>query len=388
MALLLLLTAVSCKGGSLLSGVSVEPSIISPDGDGRDDVAVVRYQIGAEADISIYLLDEQGTRHVYRQGLMRAPLAGGYQTGFTGVVDNQVLPDGDYTLVVEAADRAGRRAQASFPLRIEGADITPPEVDGLAVNPNVFTPNRDGYGDRIEIRARINKPARVKAYLQRLDGDETYPVPPVQELEEPGLVTWDYDAGVDFEVPPPPNGDYRLVVEATDQTGNVVSATTSLTIEDGGVPRANILECDLEPQVVPLGGVLEFSAVVKNEGAVPIRTTGPSSGTLYDSTQTMYALDHPETPGAFRLGLNYETNPGRAYPWRWQLGSPETLEARTMNDGSTQYFLPPGETVTVEGRVRLVHGLTKDRVRFVIGLQHEDVRLVDFCDDVLITIGE
>lgn len=386
LGVLLGLMAVSCKGGPLLAEVSVQPATISPNGDGRDDVAVVRYTVGGEVEVSIYLLDGQGGRHVYREGLLRSPLAGGYETGFNGVIQNRVLSDGDYTLVVEARARDGRTAEARFPLHIRDGDLEPLQISGLAVNPDVFTPNQDGYQDRVQIRARVNKPARVKAYLRGPQG-ATYPIPETQELPEPGLATWDYDAGIDFEVPPPPNGDYRVVVEATDRAGNVVTESLPLSIEDGGIPRANILDCDLEPQIVPLDGVLDFSALVRNEGTVGLRTTGPPSGTLYRSDQTMYAFE-PETPGAFRLGLNYETNPGRPFPWRWQLGASHSLVARPMSDGTTQYYLPPGETVRVQGRVQIVHSLARDRVRFTIGLQHEDVRLVDFCDDVLITVGE
>lgn len=383
---LLLLTAVSCKGGPLLSGVRVHPTTITPNGDGQDDVALIHYTVGRPAHVSIYLVDEQGQRLDYRRDLRRAPLEGGYQTGFDGVIQGRVLPDGQYRLVVEARGETGEVEQRSATLTIRDADLEPLVISDLFVAPQTFTPNQDGYDDRVHVRLRVNKPARVRLYLQAQDG-AVYAIPPVQETDRPGVLLWDYDAGIDFEVPPPPDGDYQLVAEAVDPSGNLASAQAQLAIRDGGIPRAEILECRLERQVVPLGEVLEFRARVSNTGSVPIRTTGPPSGTLYASTETIYALGFPETPGAFRLGLNFDTNPGRPYPWRWQLGMPEQLSPRTQR-GELQHYLPPGESLEVLGRVRLVEPLFRDRVYFQIGLMHEEVRLVDFCDQVQVTIGE
>jgi len=388
----------ACGVRPLLYGVSVQPEVITPNADGFEDVTRIAYGLSRSADLSIYLMDESGERYYFRQDRRRS--AGDYQVDFGGVVGGSMLPDGRYTWVVEAAEDDGATTRAEGSLVIQDADTERPELRGFSVFPQAFTPNQDGKHDRVTINYSLTKEADVSVYLLGPDGQK-YPVAERErdvEPGEPGFHTYDYEGGVDLGADPPPDGDYIVRAEAVDRVGNRTVLTSTLTIQDGGRPRADIVNADVEfsnpetgDKVVPLGGTLAFTLTVENTGLVPIRTTPPDSGTHYRSDQNFNTLGAYQSPGAWRVGIDYEGNPSYAYPYRWGLGHMEDLESRVI-DGQTFYYLMPGQRVVVTGTIEIVEvpAASKDLVNFWAGLIHEEVRIDpfnDFVDPQQIAIG-
>jgi hypothetical protein len=380
---------VACTGGALLYDATVYPSVITPNADGVDDVARIAYKLSTNADLSIYLVDAQGEKHYFRQDRRRS--AGAYQVDFSGVVGGRMLPDGDYTWMIEATTDDGTTATAQGTLGIRDADTLLPELHGFSVYPPVFTPNQDGKNDRVTINYYLNKPADVAVYLLGPEGAK-YPiaekergVPPGQ----PGMHTYDYEGGVDLGADPPPDGDYVVRAEAVDRVGNRTVVTSTLTIQDGGQPRADIVQAHVDfynpatgDKVVPLGGTLAFTLTVENFGQVPVRTTGPDSGTHYRSDENFNTTGFYQSPGAWRVGIDYEGNPSYAYPYRWALGRLDQLEKREI-EGQTFYYLLPGERVVVTGSIQIVDvPANRDLVYFWAGLIHEEVRIDTFNDHV------
>jgi hypothetical protein len=395
---LLALVVPACSVRPLLYEVSVQPEVITPNADGMEDVTRIAYKLSRSADLSIYLVDEAGERHYFRQNRRRS--AGDYRVDFGGVVDGSMLPDGRYTWVVEANSDDGASTRAEGPLIIQDADTQRPELRGFSIYPQVFTPNQDGKHDRVAINYYLSKEADVSVYLIGAD-DQKYPVAEKeQEVEpgEPGFHTYDYEGGVDLGADPPPDGDYIVRAEAVDRVGNRTVVTRTLTIQDGGRPRADIVNADVEfynpetgDKVVPLGSTLAFTLTVENTGLVPIRTTGPDSGTHYRSDQNFNTLSAYQSPGAWRVGIDYEGNPSYAYPYRWGLGQLDDLESRVI-DGQTFYYLMPGQRVIVTGTIQIVEvpAASKDVVDFWAGLIHEEVSIDtfnDFVDPQQIAIG-
>jgi hypothetical protein len=189
---------------------------------------------------------------------------------------------------------------------------------------------------------------------------------------------------VDRGADPPPDGTYWVVADAEDAVGNHVTVTSTLTIREGGVPRADIVQARVEfwPKIVPLGGTLYFTATVENFGKVPIRTSGPPPGTPYRSDQNFNTLGHYEEPGAWRLGIDFETNStGRPYPYRWAIGSDEDLDIRIV-DGREWRYLLPGHRAVVTGSITIVDPPPRNPIYFWAGLIHEDVRIDAFNDHV------
>lgn len=396
LALLLVLLIVigalgtGCRQRPLVEGMVIRPATISPNADGQEDVAEIKYTITRQADVSIYLLDAEGKRHDFRVNKRRSK---GERTAyFGGVIDNRLLPDGTYTAVIEATDERGRTARAEAPITLIDGDREELRIEGLSIWPNKFTPNRDGITDRVTIGYNLSKEAtRVEVYLLDADGRK-YPVAEdrIREMGAPGVHEHDYDGGIDLGATPPKDGEYTVMVEAEDAVGNREWVSGTLTIEGGGVPRVSIVNraAEIEPSVVPLGETLAFTVTVKNEGTVPVRTKGPESGTEYSSLENYNTLGEFEEPGLFRIGLDFEGNSaGRSYPYRWQLGTDEELTTIDTEIGPQKYLMP-GQTVTVTGRLRIMEKTYTTDPYFWVGLLHEHVVIVqDRVDPIQVSIG-
>ena len=394
------LVLIGCQSRPALSRVTVAPATISPNADGRDDLANIQYTIGQTSLLTTAFTGSDGQEHVWRKDERRSP--GDYSALFNGIVDGRMLPDDTYTWRLQATPtEGGPPSEISGQLVIQGADTTRPDITEFTVFPNEFTPNQDGINDRITVSYVLAKPATVRVYLADNQGNfvvsllekKKGPVEP----GEPGRHQYDYDAGVDADAPPPPDGTYKVVVEARDTLGNVVVERQPLTIKEGGVPRATIMDSQIEPRVIPLGGTVNITATVKNIGTVPLRTQGPPPGTVYDSRQSYNTLLLPQSSGAFRLGAAFDANPTDLdYPYRWELGDPSKLERRNVDgrtllcppgegndrcpleerviNDKTYTYLLPGQAVQITGGIRVTDKPLRRQPSFYLGLIQEDVR--------------
>lgn len=393
-ALLVLIVAAGCGTQPLLTNVEVRPDVLTPNGDSKDDVAQVKYSLSANASVTITLMGADGKVYALRSNQPRS--AGDYELLFGGVVSGTVLSNGSYTLRVEAKPADGGEAAAiTKSVTIKDSDTTLPDIQNFTVYPDSFTPNRDGINDRVTISYNLTKKADVFVYLLGADGRK-WPIAerPDNAVKpgEPGVHTYDYEGGVDRGAPPPPDGTYQVIAEATDAAGNKITKSATLTIAEGGVPRAEIVgaTASFAPTSVPLGSTLNFTATVANIGTVPVRTKGPWSGALYTSLENFNTLGQYEEPGVFRIGVDFEGNSaGREYPYRWGLGNESDLTVRTIN-GQRYYYLMPNQRVVIAGQIKIVdktqfHPLTPF---FWAGLLHEQVRKVnDRIAPTRITIG-
>ena len=402
--ILIFVLLTACAGDALLYDVTLTPDAIAPHPGSENIATTLHYALARDATVSIYLLDARGARHNFRDDQIR--VAGEYDATFTGAINNRVLPDGAYTLVIEAKDAAGQIAKNEKRLTITGADSTPPELQGFSVFPDAFTPNQDGIADRVIIRYWLTKPAKLDVYLT--DGKNRYEVAEKKTtlnikdgMSQPGAHEYDYDGGIDLLATPPPNGTYTVVAEAVDAIGNRTRAEKSLTIKESGIPRATISNSGVEwsPKglpslkiepiaiLVPLGDTLTFTVTVQNVGPVPLRTIGPEPGTLYTTSENFNTKKFYEQPGVWRVGLDSEGNSaGRAYPYRWQIGSTKEL-TRVVMDGKEYFYLMPGQRVTVSGTLRIVDKPPRVNVYYWVGLIQEDVRIVeDRVEPKLVTV--
>lgn len=393
-----LLLLPACGFRPLLYDVEVSPQHITPNADGLVDVTRISYELSRSANLSIYFVDEEGNRHYFRDSRRRS--AGDYRVDFGGVVSGSMLPDGAYTWVVEAEADNGETLREEGRLTIAEADTEKPRLENFTVYPQRFTPNQDGIDDRVDINYYLTKQAEVDLFLIAPGGETRYPIAEVErdiKPGEPGFHTYDYEGGVDLKAEPPPDGTYIVYAEAKDRVGNQTIVTSTLTITQGGVPRADIVQGNVDfynPQtgdkVVMVGESLAFTLTVENFGSVPIRTTGPSSGEPYRSDENFNAKGFRESSGAWRIGIDYDGNPSYAYPYRWAVGHWDQLEKRIIN-GNTEYYLMPGQRAVVTGSIQIMEApLDQDRITFWAGLIHEHVRIEvanDHVDPQEIVIG-
>lgn len=402
---LLLAALMACSSGTLLENVSLEPNAISPHAGSAKAATTIRYTLGRPATVSIYVVDAQGVSHEFRKDQPRP--AGTYDALFGGAINDRVLADGKYSVVVEARDSSGQLAKSESALTITGADSTPPELQNFTVFPDLFTPNQDGIDDRVTIRYWLTKPAKVDVYLS--DGKNRFEVAEKKTtlcVKDDnfcaGAHEYDYDGGIDLLATPPPDGTYDVIANAVDAVGNRTSVTKKLTIKDGGIPRATISNSGVEwapvavpfsrleqgALLVPLGGTLIFTVTVENVGPVPIRTSGPEPGTVYTTSDNFNSKQAFEQPGVWRVGLDSEGNSvGRSYPFRWQMGSGKELKHVVLN-GKEYLYLMPSQRVTVSGSVRIVDKPPRVNVYYWVGLIQEDVRIVeDHVEPRQVTVG-
>src|SRR5690606_31520596 len=135
---------------------------------------------------------------------------------------------------------------------------------------------------------------------------------------------------------PPDDGTYRVVAVARDAVGQEVRQVSELTIENGGKPLGQIVQQPSGADVVfvpepwdeahaagepvalpddpedanvmaitmPVDDMIIFRLTVENYSRVPMRTTGPAPGHVYNSfderASTIGAYD---SSGAWRVGV-------------------------------------------------------------------------------------
>jgi hypothetical protein len=399
--------------GPPLTEATFSHTALSPNADGDDDVTHVSYHLRRAANISIYFLDSQDRRFDFRTDNARE--AGEHAVDFSGVVEPfdapsaaepqacasagqnlgellpaggalegevlaRVLPDGEYEWVIEARDAEGQTNSIRGPLSITGADTTLPQLR-LTVSPPVFTPNQDGLGDRVTINVWLNKEVDPDGLRLSLLGPEGLELPIAEQptdkpYGECGLHAFDYDAGIDLDLQPPPDGAYLVRAVAEDRLGQKVQTQGELSIANGGLPRAEILfgAVDWSSSTVVLGNTLYFTLTVNNYGTAPIRTSGPWSGAVYDSmATTANTLGEYEESGAWRVGIMCQSCKSD-YPWRWALGTPDNLTLIPDEAGNDQYYLLPGQRVTVSGGIVLDEVIPSLNPQyFWAGLIHEFV---------------
>jgi hypothetical protein len=385
----------------LLRDVSVSPALITPNADGREDLARITYTLTRNAYVSIRFVGSDGARYDFRREQLRAlnrphrlSAAEPYQVLFSGVVEGfdrpdervsgkvvaRVLPDGDYTWFISATDEMSVTETVSGTLQVREADTTLPELRNFTVSPQVFTPNQDGIDDHVFVNYVLTKQAEsVQVYLLGPNGAR-YAIAERQRDVEPGAPgrhDYDYDGGINAGAQPPPDGVYELFAEAQDRIGQRVVVASELTIRDSGLPRADIIatqpdghSVEWSAASVMIGHTLYFTLTVENYGSAPIRTTGPAPGTCYDSDRNYNHFGYAPESGAWRVGIDFDTSE-RNYPFRWAVGA----QGQDLIQIGEHWYLPPGKRATVSGCIRVVDVPTRNPQEWWAGLIHEDVEI-------------
>lgn len=358
-----LVASAACQKPPLLSQVVLSGDVITPNGDGTADSALLSYTLSDSALVTIVLTDAQGTQYDFRRGESRP--AGQYSARFDGrytpkedSVERRVMPNGKYRYTV-FAESGSQNVQASGEVEIRDADTKLPRVTDVAVLPGRISPNGDAVDDEAIISYGLSKAALTTLLVTDAKGMNYLLDAEKQRSAALHSHRWNGTAGDRLL----PDGTYTLHIMARDQAGNVTDSTIPVTIEGGGRPRLEILSAQLDPSAVTVGGTLNVRIVVKNTGNTVLKSLGPPPNTPYDTVENFLRfrdqdgnLLYYERPGYWRVGVAWE-QADRPYPVRWGWGNEP---------------LAPGQEATITGTIRVLIPQTRE-VQFWTNVIQEGV---------------
>ena len=405
-ALLTLVMLSACGQKPLLENVSVVPEAITPNADGQTDLTRITFTLNRNATVSITLLDAAGQTYIFRAPRPLSLNDKPYTVYFGGVVDGfvipdegaydftivkRMLPDGVYTWEIKAEADDGEVAVVNGTLTIQEADTALPGIRGFSVSPKTFSPNQDGIDDRVRINLTLDKDVEdLRVYLEGSDGTP-HAIPEdeqVTELNAKGWHTYDYDGGIDVGSEPPADGVYTVYAEAQDKMGQHVIVEETLEIVNAGLPRAYILNGEVEYSATSLviSETLCFTLTVENDSTTYLRTTGPWPNTTYRSDQNFNTLGYSEESGVFRIAMDFDTSL-RNYPFRWGIGQPG-IDLVQIGEN---WYLPPNARSQVTACVQVIEVPVRNPLYYWMGLIHEDVAIANVnnrVDPNFVTIWE
>jgi hypothetical protein len=412
----------------LIVSAGFDRDVMTPNADGDNDIATFSYTLSRTGMMDMVLIGEDGTEFYFREQQPRSD--DDYSVLFSGVVDGYILddeeihgaverrliPNGQYTWQLTVVTDSGETMTETGALVVEDGDSPLPLMSIFTISPSTFAPNQDGIDDRVEINVYLEKDVdSLDVFLLGLN-DVHIPISArVEERDygEAGRHRYDYEGGIDLGADPPPDGTYTVVALAQDAVGQRIRQEAELTIEIGGKPYAEIapqavgvdVVFDVQPYLddmlttreqagklvtlpddpealaysqqitIPLGDMLVFMLTVENYGDVPIRTTGPAPGTVYQQEQQAATLGWFDESGAWRVGIQCATSQ-TSYPYRWAVGDAEDLvEVYDEATGNTYQYLPAGQRVIVWGAIRLNEIEARNPQNCWAGLIHEDVEV-------------
>ncbi len=150
-------------GGSGMSvditDLGIAPAVITPNGDGKADRALISFVLSAAGHIFVRVEDAAGA--VVAVPIDDRELQAGYsEVSWDGSgADGSALPDGSYTVVVTGGP-PDAMVSRSAPIVVDRA------LGSLSVSPSRFSPNGDGRLDRLLIDFGLARSADVQVTLR------------------------------------------------------------------------------------------------------------------------------------------------------------------------------------------------------------------------------
>ena len=207
-----------------ITGTAANPETISPNGDGIADFTTLTYTTTAQALVTVTVLDAGGSSVAVLQNATDEPPG-----AHTLTWDGSGLPDGSYSVRIDATDSAGKAVSATV------AVVVSRTLGAASVAPAVFSPNGDGRNDSLIVRFDLGTPADVRVRVLR---DGAWVATPFsgQLAAGPQVVRWDGSKRFGKLL----DGAYTAVVEAT--SGGATSAASLPFASDTRAPVVRILK--------------------------------------------------------------------------------------------------------------------------------------------------
>jgi N-acetylmuramoyl-L-alanine amidase len=131
------------------------PALITPNGDGKSDSTLVRYQVREPAIVTGTLVDQFGTpiTTLFVESKTKGSYA--FRWDATGIAD------GRYGIVLSARNAIGIETTATLAVVVDRTTA------GFQASPQVFSPNNDGRLDTTRFSFTLDKPARATLTIRR-----------------------------------------------------------------------------------------------------------------------------------------------------------------------------------------------------------------------------
>ena len=180
----------------LLSGLALDPPVVSPDGDGIADFTTISYDLAAKSAVTATVTDATGA-------VVATLFAGQQQAARRQSFPYQPdgLPDGAYVVSISAAAPDGQSATLTATLSVDRT------LSGLAVTPSVLTPNGDGSDDTLAIAFTLATAADATVQIEQA-GTAVATVFTGQLPAGPSQLSWDGTIAGG----PAPGGAYEAAV--------------------------------------------------------------------------------------------------------------------------------------------------------------------------------
>ncbi len=207
-----------------IQDIAASPEAISPNGDGQGDTATLSYRLTVAANVTVEVVDAAGV--TVATAVDRVWTRPGKHTV---TVDGDSLLDGTYDVLVRARTPAGLEVQRSAPVRVSRT------LGLVSVTPNLFSPNRDGRNDSLQVGFSLTVPAEVSIRIFR---DGRWVASPHAASYEAGAHRFEWNgvrASGQLR-----DGSYEAVVEVSDVAVGAVSVAVPFT-SDTTAPRVRLL---------------------------------------------------------------------------------------------------------------------------------------------------
>ncbi len=206
----------------VISGTSIIPTMISPNGDGQMDAATMRVSVTGHVRFGWVVQS-------YANGIAGSSLRSGSTTGKSVVytwdgrtASGTLAPDGTYQITLWMADASDNRASVS---RVVTVDQRPAAVS-LAAGSSFISPDGDGHSDATSLTMRADEKITGAARIFDRNGTTIRR----WTFSAAGAATWAWN-GRNTAGTTVPDGRYTFRVKGLDRAGNATTRDLTLRVD-------------------------------------------------------------------------------------------------------------------------------------------------------------
>ncbi|MEW6041393.1 MAG: FlgD immunoglobulin-like domain containing protein, partial [Elusimicrobiota bacterium] len=321
-------SSVQSKDGvsPVISGLDISLKVFSPNSDGIKDNTTIYYTLSESATTTISIYDS--TNILVRTLVNSLKSAGQNSETWDGKNDaGFILPDGNYTIKIDATDLSGNKA---IPVSTQTAiDNTPPGITNLSVTPSPFWPDGNGItGDKLNDITTIyytlsdNLSYPLATTIKIYDNSNNLVKTLIDNaIKPPGSYTEPWD-GTDSVGKVVIEGTYTYKISATDIAGNTTASSGTVKVDFPPVFSISAVPYTAKP--TPGNPVTVTITVYSNEplisnptitavdaSSAPLVITGPVVSTNTYTYTTVVSTSNAEGQARINVsGTDLTGNPG------------------------------------------------------------------------------